>query len=72
MIFYIYRDAIYPKICMFYCSYWDAVKSSVKIGVLYRGIWRYRVVKYMGDLNIPPTPLWECKDTINHQQSKSF
>ena len=26
MIFYIYRDAIYPKICMFYSSYWDAVK----------------------------------------------
>lgn len=32
-------------------------KGWVRLRVLYRGIRWHRVVKYMGDLNIPPPPI---------------
>ena len=32
MFFVAYWDAIYPKICMFSYSYWDAVKMFGNIG----------------------------------------
>ena len=43
-ILHYFLYAIYPQICRFSYSYWDAVKKFGKIGVLYRGIRWHRVV----------------------------